>query len=342
LITGGLRQSFGTDTITIFDFINADIDYNKTYFFRVRALRDGQFSSFSNTASITTTESPITSAPLLTNITVSGSNVTFTLVNTDNQLVTLFADFTNATTSRATGVRPNEAKTFTVAFTGSDSTIFAKAKAAIKENSPVVSEQFVAEFAPSAPSISAITSQVGRNLIDWTYSGEIVTGFVLERNPNFLGGATFGVLSDTIPAASRTFVDTRNIDSQTTYTYRIRAFNRAGEATSTTSSVTTIAMIPAAPSSLANQQVQTISGSSASVVLTWQRNSTDETGFVIEWRETSTMANFIQIDGAAAGATTAYVIFDRIGSGTKSYLFRVRAVNQFGQSAPSNESLVLI
>jgi hypothetical protein len=101
-------------------------------------------------------------------------------------------------------------------------------------------------------------------------------------------------------------------------------------------------MIPAAPSSLANQQVQTISGSSASVVLTWQRNSTDETGFVIEWRETSTMANFIVIDGAAASATTAYVIFDRVGTGTKSYLFRVRAVNEFGQSAPSNESLVLI
>jgi hypothetical protein len=342
LIQGGLQQSFFGNTTAVFDFLNADIDYNTQYFFRVRALRAGQFSGFSASANITTGVNPATSPPTITNISVSGSNVTFTLVNTDDQLVTLFADFATATTSRATSVRPNEARTFTLSFTSSDSKIFAKAKAALKDNSAVVNQQFVAEFAPSAPSISAITSQVGRNLIDWTYSGEIVTGFVLERNPNFLGGATFGVLSDTIPAASRTFVDTRNIDSQTTYTYRIRAFNRAGEATSTTSSVTTIAMIPAAPSSLANQQVQTISGSSASVVLTWQRNSTDETGFVIEWRETSTMANFIQIDGAAAGATTAYVIFDRIGSGTKSYLFRVRAVNQFGQSAPSNESLVLI
>jgi hypothetical protein len=254
----------------------------------------------------------------------------------------LFADFAAATTSRATSVRPNEAETFTISFTGSDSTIFAKATATSKAASPVVSTQFVAEFAPSAPSITAITSQVGRNLIDWTYSGEIVTGFVLERNPNFVGGASFGVLSDTIPAASRTFIDTRNIDSLTTYSYRIRAFNRVGEATSASSDVTTIAMTPAAPSSLANQQVQTISATSASVVLTWQRNSTDETGFVIEWRETSTMASFIEIGGEAASATTAYVIFERIGSPTKSYLFRVRAVNEFGQSAASNESLVII
>jgi hypothetical protein len=342
LIAGGLKTTFQDDTKVIFDFLNADIDFNTQYFFRVRALRDGQFSPYSSTANITTSESPITAAPTITNVTTSGSNVTFTLVNTDNQLVTLFADFANATTSRATGVRPNEARTFTIAFTSSNSTIFAKATATGKAASPVVSTQFVAEFAPSAPSISAITSQVGRNLIDWTYSGEIVTGFVMERNPNFLGGTSFGVISDTIPAASRTFIDTRNIDSQTTYQYRIRAFNRVGEATSTTSSVTTIAMIPAAPSSLANQQVQTISGSSASVVLTWQRNSTDETGFVIEWRETSTMANFIVIDGAAAAAATAYVIFERIGTPTKSYLFRVRAVNEFGQSAASNESLVII
>jgi hypothetical protein len=139
LITGGLKTTFGLDTTFVVNGAIEDTDFDTEYFVRVRSLADGQFGAYSSTESITTSESPITAPPTITNVTTSGSNVTFTLVNTDNQLVTLFADFAAATTSRATSVRPNEAETFTIAFTSSDSTIFAKATATGKAASPVVS-----------------------------------------------------------------------------------------------------------------------------------------------------------------------------------------------------------
>ena len=343
LIAGGLKQAF--NNFFVLDFLNTpSLDFDTQYFIRVRALKDGVFSDFADTANITTGESLLTSAPLLTNISVNGSNVTFTLVNTDNQLVTLFADFSNATTQRATEVRPNESRTFTVAFGGSDSKIFARAKAALKENSSIVAEQFAADEPPAAPFISTtdLVSQVGRNLVQWSYVGPVVDGFVIERNPNFLFQNIFGVISDTVPADSRIYIDTRGIDSQTTYTYRVKAVNRVGSETSNERSITTIAMIPAAPTSLSNRQVQIISGTEASAVLRWQRNSTDETGFIIEYRETGSMANFVELTGAAAGAQELYIVFTRTTSSTLSYLFRIRAVNQFGQSAPSNETLILI
>jgi hypothetical protein len=67
LIQGGFKTSYLNDTQIIFNFLNADIDYDTEYFFRVRALRDGQFSPYSATANITTSSTPITSPPVITN-----------------------------------------------------------------------------------------------------------------------------------------------------------------------------------------------------------------------------------------------------------------------------------
>jgi hypothetical protein len=260
--------------------------------------------------------------------------------------VTLFADFNaNPTTQRGgTITPPNEAVQVSQSFSGSDSTIFAKATSTVQATSPVVSVQFVAEFAPSAPSITGITSQVGRNLIDWTYSGEIVTGFVLERNPNFVGGASFGVLSDTIPAASRTFIDTRNIDSLTTYSYRIRAFNRAGEATSATSDVTTIAMRPSAPSGPVGTNLQTLSSDFGAIVISFNRTSTNEDGFNIYFEDPTEVTGFNIIESVPTGQLSVVVTFPRSSAGgpSRPYNFRVTAFNQFGESAASGTVPIFI
>jgi hypothetical protein len=346
LIQGGLQQSFFGNTSAIFDWLNSSIDYNTQYFFRVRALRDGQFSGFSSTASITTTLSPIASPPLITNVVVTGSTVTYTLVNTHTSAVTLFSDFNaNPTTQRGIPpTPPNVAVQVSQSFTSSNTTIFARATSTTQANSPVVSEQFAAEFAPSAPSISAITSQVGRNLIDWTYSGEIVNGFIIERNPNFLNQNIFGVISDTVPPSSRTFVDTRNIDSQTTYQYRIRAFNQVGEATSTTSSVTTIEMRPSAPSGPVGTNLQTLSSDYGAITISFNRTSTNEDGFNIFFEDPTEVTGFNIIESVPTGQLSVVVTFPRSSGGgpSRPYNFRITAFNQFGESAPSGTVPIFI
>jgi hypothetical protein len=323
--------------------LNADIDFNTQYFFRVRALRDGQFGAYSSTANITTTESPITAPPTITNVTTSGSNVTFTLVNTDNQLVTLFADFAAATTSRATSVRPNEARTFTISFTSSDSTIFAKATATGKAASPVVSVQFAADEAPSAPSIGAtgIVVNPGFNVINYTYSGPIVDGFVLERNPDAFNSSGFGEVSLQAPSTSRRFIDTNRVLSGQSYTYRVRAINRAGTTLSNERTVTSVATVPNAPSSLAASAVLAGASGEGAFTLTWQRNSTDEDGFLVERKLSTQGAGFFAVVG---GTSKGQTIIDQViqGPASTTYDYRIIAFNQFGNSTASNTVSVFI
>jgi hypothetical protein len=336
LIQGGLKTTFFNDTQVVFDSLDSDIDFNTQYFFRVRALRDGLFSAYSATANITTSPNPITSAPLLTNVTVSGSNVTFTLVNTDNQLVELFADFTNATTSRATGVRPNESRTFTLSFGSTDGTIFAKAKAATKDNSAVVSEKFAEDEPPAAPSIGAtgVVVNPGFNFVNYTYSGPIVDGFVVERNPGFLDVAGFSIVSPQLPPSARRFLDTA-VSSGVEYTYRIRAFNRIGDALSNTRTVTAVSSVPATPSNLTLVGVLVGSPGEGFVSISWQRNSTDEDGFLVQ-RKLSTQGagSYVTVGGTAKAQTNFGETV--VGDPDTNYDYRIIAYNQFGNSALSN------
>jgi hypothetical protein len=307
-------------------------------------LRDGQFSPYSSTANITTTTSPITAAPIITNVTVSGNNVTFTLVNTDDQLVTLFADFATATTSRATGVRPNEARTFTVAFT-TETKIFAKAKAALKDNSAIVVEEFAPDKVPAAPNIgaTAIVTNPGFNVVNYTYetTDPIVDGFVLERNPDAFNNSGFSEVSLQAPSTARRFIDTNRVLSGQSYTYRVRAINRLGTTLSNERTVTSQATVPNAPSSLAASAVLAGVAGEGAFTLTWQRNSTDEDGFLVE-RKLSTQGagSFAVVGGTSRGQT----IIDQViqGDPDTDYDYRIIAFNQFGNSAASNTVTVEI
>jgi hypothetical protein len=343
LIDGGLKTTFFNDTQIIYDSTNADIDFDTQYFFRVRSLRDNLFSPYSNVANITTSESPITAAPLLTNISVSGSNVTFTLVNTDDQLVTLFADFSTATTSRATGVRPNEARTFTIAFT-TQTTLFARAKAALKENSAIVAEDFAPGEAPAAPNIgaTAIVTNSGFNVVNYTYetTDPIVDGFVVERNPDALNNNQFGEVSQQLPPTARRFIDLRVLSGQS-YTYRVRAINRLGTTLSNERTVTSVATVPNAPSNLTASAVLAGAAGEGFFTLTWQRNSTDEDGFLVE-RKLSTQGagSFAVVGGTSRGQVTIDQTIQ--GDPNTTYDYRIIAFNEFGNSTPSNTVSVFI
>jgi len=281
-IEGGLKTTYFDDTRITYNFLNADIDYDTEYFFRVRALRDGLFSAFTPTESITTSTIEVTSPPVITNLKVSFNQITFTLINTDDQLVTLFADLSTGETQQATGVRPNEAETFTLTAVNPNNSVLAKAQAVNKAVSPIVTLPFTATEAPATANLpsDALTQTVNNHVrVDWTYSGPIVASFVLERNPNAALANEFGAIVSGIAANSRTQTDFF-APSSTTLEYRIRAVNQFDTTISNTRSITTGTFAPATPSDLSSSVVLDGIGNAA-VTLSWQRNSTDESLFYI-------------------------------------------------------------
>jgi hypothetical protein len=350
LITGGTKQTFFNIVATEFNWLNADIDYDTTYYFRVRALRDGQFGEYSDTVSITTSEEPLTSAPLITNVVVDGSSVEYTLINTDDQLVTIFSDLSNGSTSRQTNVRPNEAVNVTQTFTDSDSAIFAKAKAALKDDSRIVSFVFAAEEAPNDPTIltggDGLSAIAGFNILTFRYSNALVPvdGFVVERNPNLQNSASFGLISDLIPPIGRNFVGSNEdeyrfidsrINSGQSYTYRVKSINRRGEGVSTERTITSAQSVPNAPSSLSLVGVLAGDPGEGVVAIEWTRNSTDEDGFLVQ-RKLSTQGaeSWADVGGTARAETFFEEVID--GDPDTDYDYRILAYNEFGNSTPSN------
>ena len=308
---------------------------NKQYFIRVRAIRGTSTGVFSDVASITTPQLPITSSPQISNVIVEPQFVQYTVVNRNDDFATLFADIVDGSTQRQL-VAPNESITITQAYTV-EFNIVAKALGVRDQSmSQIVTRRFADEKPPNAPGLAAngIVENVGINLINFTYSGAIVDGFLIERNPNELNQSGFGIVSPQLPPNARKFIDETPLSGQT-YTYRVRAFNRVGEALSAQQSVTSLASTPNAPSNLFATVIPGEFSGSGTVELSWQRNSTNEDGFTIERKLFfQSDISFTVVGGTSRGQTSASI--NITGDPDTTYVFRVIAFNRFGSSNPSN------
>jgi C1A family cysteine protease/transcriptional regulator CtsR len=119
----------------------------------------------------------------------------------------------------------------------------------------------------------------------------------------------------------------------TTYYWRVNARNSYGSTSSWSTSryfKTAVGPPPNAPSDLTATPV-----SSSQINLTWQDNSSDESGFKIE-RRTGT-GSYSQI--ATVGANVTSYTNSRLSANT-TYYYRVRAYNAAGNSNYSNEASV--
>ncbi|HOM74744.1 MAG TPA: fibronectin type III domain-containing protein, partial [Fervidobacterium sp.] len=110
--------------------------------------------------------------------------------------------------------------------------------------------------------------------LTWQDKSENETGFKIERK---LHSSTEWKETAEASANATTFTDTR-LDSNTAYDYRIRAYNSYGySGYSNVASATTTMAAPEAPTGLAATVL-----SSTEIELTWQDNSTNESGFKVE------------------------------------------------------------
>jgi hypothetical protein len=176
---------------------------------------------------------------------------------------------------------------------------------------------------PAAPSNLVATSASSTSIsLSWFDNSPNETGFRIERGTTPTG--QFTELAAT--SADATTYSNTGLTASTTYYYRVRANNSAGD--STVSNVANATTLPAAPSSLAATPV-----ASDSISLSWLDNSTNETEFSIERGTGSTGGPFAQIATTSAGVTT---YSDTGLTALTTYYYQVRANSIAGYSDYSN------
>lgn len=182
---------------------------------------------------------------------------------------------------------------------------------------------------PAAPSgLSAVAGSSSTIILSWTDNANNEGYFELNRS---LNGSTW-TTTDQI-SANTTGHTVTGLNASTLYYFRLRAVNADGNSAYTaTVSATTQAPPVVNNPPIAPTNFQTTAIGANSITMAWDDNSADETGF--------------QIDCSPDG--TSWVSIATLGPNVESwtnsglvpattYYYRVRAVNQYGNSAWSND-----
>lgn len=317
-------------------YLNAGLSASTQYAYRIRAYNSAGNSAYTATATATTTGggSPPAAPSALGATAASSSQIN--LAWTDNSsnedgfkverapgTTSTFTEIATVgagvTTYQNTGLTASTQFTYRVrAYNSSGSSAYS-ATATAATNS--------AGSTPAAPSgLAAAAASSAQINLTWTDNSNDEDGFRIER----CTGSSCGSFAEiaTVAAGVDNYQST-GLTEGTTYGFRVRAYNGAGNsAFSNTASATTETPLPTLPTNL----VATAT-SASQINLTWNDNSTNETGFKIERCTGAACSSFAEIATVGAGI----VAYQNTGlSASTLYRYRVRAYNLGGNSAYSD------
>jgi hypothetical protein len=307
-----------------------------SYSYRVRATNTGGDSAYSNTASATTQAGGGPSLTLnggTTPITVApGATIAITVVNPTGNPKDWIAIYLIGQASGTQSVVEHYV-TWTSGYTIPTTTAPGTYEARLFANDTLTLLATSAAItvatgtpSPAAPTSLAATAASSTNInLTWTDNSTNETGFKIERA---IGGGAFSPLI-TVGANVTGYADS-GLTASTSYSYRVRATNGAGDsAYSNTASATTSAPPPSPPAAPTGLNATAVSRTQ--INLTWVDQANNEDGFKIERKQGG--GTFTQIATVGANITT---YADTGLTRNTQYTYRVRAYNSSGNSAYSN------
>ena len=227
----------------------------------------------------------------------------------------------NATTYSSAGLTSATSYSYRVrAYNGAGSSGYSNTATAVT---------FTVVTVPAAPSgLTATTASNTQINLSWTDNANNEDVFQIERCTG-VSCSSFAQIATVGPNVT-TYQNT-GLTASTSYSYRVRANNTAGNSlyTNTGTAVTAATVvIPVAPTNLTATSI-----SPTQINLAWTDNADNEDGFQIERCTGPSCANFTQIATVGPNVTT----YPNTGlTASTSYSYRVRAYNTAGSSAYSN------
>ncbi len=180
---------------------------------------------------------------------------------------------------------------------------------------------------PSGPAGLAAALVLAPNVspsvhLEWTDRSTDETGFSLERkknsDPNFAEIAL-------LPANTTAYDDT-DVAADTTYVYRVFALNAAGSSSPSNQVAVAVTEYPGSVPPIAPTNLAAVGVNYDEIDVTWNDNSTNETGFVVEI--TPDAGSVFTVDVPADQA-----FFHHVGlSPSQSFSYRVKAVGSEADS----------
>jgi carboxypeptidase T len=189
--------------------------------------------------------------------------------------------------------------------------------------------QYCSTTAPAAPGALTGTVVSGSRIdLAWADQSGDEAGFKIER---CAGVGCSGFTQVAITGANvASYVDT-GLAPATDYTYRVRAYNGAGDSAYAAPVGFTTPVAPVAPA--APGTLTATAASRTQINLTWKDLSSNETGFTIERCAGASCTRFAQVALVGPNVTT----YANTGLRTSTtFRYRVRAYNAVGNSAYSN------